>query len=818
MEFVFDADTYAMSMDSKGNNDSSQSSILPIPSAPLKISNFQLHNDLTKRLSNLRIIQTINKGLSTNQKDSIADQQDVSASALAFKYARNTLDLLASSPAVPTSELQESNDLDSRILGNRLSRVLNQNNYDRSLRESLKRIPATEPAERGDVGGSVYRGSANGQLVDRLGHNLPAGDSADSSTDVIPASGFSNTVGNRRKLRGIIEQDILSHHYLSLRGFQPIAEKLTYLKNDMSELNACYVTITDSLNKIITSSSSVRQTLKQEKKQRDLARVKKHLLTSFRSNFTLNQYEEHYLLNGEINEDFFPILERVSKIHDNCDILLAMNNESLGISIMNQMSHTIDLATDRMVSFLKKNLGNSQDAKNVQKALTYIEKNSIEKFNGVVEELIEARSREVVGEFERQLGAAAPADHTSREVASAVGGNSNTNRTLSNFSYDPKRFTSDILAYLHTVIVNELESTQSLFPLDRPSSIQSITNRILDSLSRLLRRAIESTLRQESKPTIVINLYELLDLYTMMYGKLIDSKQSQLISTLELLKGQSRERLFNIVLLKLRQAKIDSEAEEIDEEFLGLPDWVIDFYAEFLGIFNKDLGEEFLGMGNDESNRLCTQIVDEPMKILESQSKKLNMSKRNKLIFEINGIDYIHSKVEVIPRLLEKSKEVNERLEGLVKELSDNEFDRLLRNSGLYDIYNLVNMIFALEDDFFDVSLYEPIKENKLFNVGTFEDANKKLGDFLGTYITSNDVNNVISPTILGEVSVEPSVRFVKFYGKLVEIVRKYLRDEKGKEVDVFSWSGEEVAVILDATNELTRNELASEASDQGGV
>ncbi|QPG74967.1 hypothetical protein FOA43_002306 [Brettanomyces nanus] len=773
-------DTYAMTM-GMGDLKTGNSSSLPIPSAPLKISNFNIQKDLTKRISSLSIIQTINKGLKGRQIEQEQGEQrdqreqreqretnlvNVPNSSTAFKYAHNTLDLLASTPSIPIADHKESNDLDSHILENRLSRVLNQNNYDSTLRQSLSMIEK------------------------RLNREENTSEAEADNYQYITSPGTQGLI-SRRKLRDNIEEDILKQHYLTLRGFQPIAEKLEYLRNDLADMNSCYGDLNQQLRSIIDSSQGVRHNMAEETKQRDVISIKKNLLSSFKANFTLNQYEEHYLMNEGIDEEYFNLLSKVSRIHSNCDILLSMNNDKLGVSIMTQMARIIDIATDRMASYLKKNLNStyqedtvnrdSRTISSLQRALIYIRKNSMEKFNGVVADLVENRSRLLSEEFDNQLkgySEAAQTQEDSRENFQRTS-KKTSRKTLFMSPYDTKRFASDMLAYVHSVIVNELEMAESLFNFDQAEVenkdlllvIKSVGNKVIDSLSLPLRASLEGILRQEAKPGVVIELYQLLDLYHMMYSKLIDVSKSELLNTLVHLKIEAKDRLFNMIHVRLKDLKVESGAEEIDDDFLGLPDWLIDFYSNFLVIFEGDDGDMLLGMDKDQRNKVESLIVDEPLKILEEQVKKLKLSRRSKLIFEINCIDFLYSKIEVISRLSKKTEEISEKLQVLVKELSDNLFDDLLKHSGLFDIYNLVNMIFALEDDFFDVSLYQPITENKLFNLLTFQDANTKLGDFLATYITSNDLNNLISPTILSQVSVDPSLKFVKFYNKLTQIV-----------------------------------------------
>lgn len=812
MDFVFDADTYVSSIgenESKKNEPSFQ-----LPSTPIKLPSFPFQGDLKERISSFNIIKSINRGLKGDNKedkstdiDSPNQQEEVESSdssvpvASSNKYVNNCLHLLANDPYMTSS--QSSNDpekIQTEILGSELNRVLNRNTYDTTLRRSL------------------------GLLQDQLANQKSAisGDK-NVSYSTLASSGPSGVVA-RRKLRDRVEEDILKKHYLALREFQPIVEKLEYLKGDLDNLNECFNGINTKLNDTISSSSDVRKTLSAEVKQRDITRAKRSLLSSFKTNFTLNQYEQHYLINGEIDDEYFKVLDRVHEIVANCDILLGMNRDKLGVAIMNQMNQNVNVATDKMAGFLKKsfNMASQQSSasrdkntiSNLQRSLIYIKKNSVAKFNTIVSELITDQSRLLIEDFTNQLKGYSESARITYP---------HNKKTLLMSSYDTKRFVSDVLAYVHSVIVNELELVESLFNFDQAEVenqglipvIKSVGNKIVDALSLQMKGAIETSFRQESNATVIVDIYELLDLYCMMYGKLVNKETSELIKTLSQLKQETKGRLLNIIQLKVKACKAESELEDIGEDFLGLPDWFVEFYSKLLHIFDHDTNDKstgFMGMNDTEMKQLTEVLLDEPITLLDEESKRLDLTKRSKMIFKINCLDFLNSKIEVFPRLKDnKGKEVTDRLNSLIEKLSQSQFDDLLKKSGLYDVYNLINMIFSLEDDFFDVSVYQPITENKLFNEATFKEADKRLESFLASYITSDELNKLISPSIISKVSTEPAIKFVKFYQKLSMIVQEYLRDDKGQTIPVFKWDSSHIATLLGVEVPDTTNDQMSD-------
>ncbi|ESW98547.1 hypothetical protein KL918_002064 [Ogataea parapolymorpha] len=758
MDFVFDAyDDYS---------GDSQASSLPVPSAPLKIPNIPLQGDLTRKFSNLSILNHIKpKNKDKHQNEDTA----------AFRYAKTSLELLNASnaslvPLEPTAETTDSN-----VLAGRLSRVLNQSNFDSTIRQSLLLLQSRTEERAASVDGDIdYKNLTSPNMLGSIA---------------------------RRKLRGDVESELLRQHFQSLKKFHLVVKKLNVIKQDLDDLNSCYDEIDGRLSESLQDTAEYKKEVKDLIQKRDLVKIKKSLLVGFRSTFTLSAYEEHVLQNGDVDQEFFNVVQKVEKIYANCDILLSMNNDKLGISIMNQMSSHLQQANERISNFLRKNLNsiyvqndfakNPDSIANFQRALVSVLSRNKDEFDSIVSDIIENRSRIVSEEFMSQLNG------YSNEIRSKP------NKSFIMSSYDSKRYLSDVLAYLHNVIANELEIVESLFTFDQEVSadllpvIRTVVNKVLGSLSRPFKSSYETILRQETKPGVVVELYQLLGLYKHMFEKL--TQDNSLIESLSQLQKDSFKKLLILVSLKIKEIKVESEVEEIDEEVLGLPDWLMDFYSEFLGIFDyhNNSDKTFLNVEKSEEKELFRLLVDEPLELLNTISRKLKLSKKSKKIFMINCLDFMLSKIELISVLSSQAAFIQEMLEQTIQSLIIDEFNQLLNNSGLFDIYNLVNMIYKLEDDFFDVSLYQPITENKLFNVATFQQADMKLQEFLIGYLVSNELNKLISPTILNTIFINSTLKFVKFYRKLLLIVGEYLKDDNDQPLNVFRWDDMHVATLL---------------------
>ena len=190
-------------------------------------------------------------------------------------------------------------------------------------------------------------------------------------------------------------------------------------------------------------------------------------------------------------------------------------------------------------------------------------------------------------------------------------------------------------------------------------------------------------------------------------------------------------------------------------------------------------------------------LIEKPTQLVEDTKRKSKVDKKEILIWSLNCLDYFFNKMDINPFLSKKASYIHQQIDKTTKTLTDLEFTGLLKSSGLFDIYNLVNMIFSLDDEFFDVSFYQPILENKLFNANTFLNANQKLEEFLSSYINQNELSSLMSPTLFNKVFFDSSMKFIDFYKKLSLIVQEYLRDSENNAIKVFQWDDMTIATLL---------------------
>lgn len=803
MDFVYDTDSFT-------HDDTDTSFQSPAFKMPQAFQSFQTA-DLSKRFGNLSILN-----LNKKDNDQLLNGKET-LHEISINRAEKTLELLDRIGTGNPSSSSNGHYVNENEIMNKLSLITEKSSgYDSSLRNSLS------------------------QLETRIDSELEKIDEDDEDNDLSNGKFYLNnltekgSVGDMSRfyLRGIIEEDLIREQSTSLRKFQKIVNSINSIKDDVSEVLNQSTELTTSIEETMDSIKATKAQIDTYTKDRELINVKKDLLLAFKSTFTLNQYEEHILKFGDLNDpttaiDFFNAIDRVKEIQSNCDILLGLENETLGLTILSNMNEILNLVKDKVLHFVQRNIEtiyssnelsmSSIDSETFQKAFIYIWINDNDGFDSVVSKLVSTRSRLVLNDFMNQL------KNYSNEVNESIE-DIKKNGKLFLSSYDTNKFVSDTLAYVHNVLVNEMEGAKSLLTFEFTKEISlsekelnNLIGRIVQSivsyLCKPVRGSIENSIRQEGKISVLSDVNGILDLYKSMYLKLLpeitqdeneqyQKKHDSLIITISSLENEIQEKTFSLINLKLKNVEADfKELNQIDDNTL-LPDWIVDWCQFISELFqHKDTsGREFImGFSHTQWDQFLSLLIDNPVAIMNDYVRSAKAdSKEELMIWEINCIDYIISRISVISELNSKCTDLEDLLKNKVTALKTNEFNKLLHNSGLFDIFNLINMIFELDDELFDVMYYQPITENKMFNLETFTNANLKLSEFLSNYINNNTLTKLMSPTIYNEVFSGSSIKFVKFYGKVLAITNEYLKQPStGDSYKIFQWDEYSVATLL---------------------
>lgn len=758
MDFI-DFDTFTKDASGSDND------VFPQPQPPLSLPIASNLDQFSKKLSNLVLPGNILNNDNTKPSNEISEVDNVME-----KYAKMSIDLIKRE----TGDVQLENEEDSKessvrtSLSTRLSRVLNDSLSDATIREIFSNLQ-----ERFDK-------ESNGYVADLIELGIVGSMS-------------------RKKFKGRIESELIRNQLNILKQYQPIVKQLKQIEVKLNKLNELSVQTNDKINKNFDFSNKLNLEIKDLNDNKRLIGLKKNLLISFKEKFTLNEYEEFVLNSGDLNNEFFTTLARAERINENCSILLSLDNPQLGLKIIAKSNQMINRSIDRIVSYTNKTLGNMYSLSSKSRLATlhqcfkYLQ-NKLNYFNSIVNTFSESRSKVLVDEFNRQVQGDFEVNGQGR--SSSI---SSDSRPIYMSAHDPVRFVGDLLAYVHSVSVNESETITSIFTMGDDNDkefeniIQDVTDKILQSLSRPIKARVEQIVSSETKLSTLVQIFNLVELYNIMFTKQL-GKAGNIVETVKQLIKVCQGRIFMIISNRLATIK-NKNLTKLDLNLdLQPPEWIIEFYSDILPIVDQITTETILNLSPEENEKFLNLIVNEPIQVFNEHvdHNKVFSEKKDVLIIKSNFLDLILSKTIPVSLLSEKVLEVNEMIDKLTEEITQLELNNMLGQCGLYDYFNIINMICPFSDDFFEVSIYEPIKENKLYTKDSFVQVDEKVQEFFPSAMIEmqQSLLKLNSPIVVNQIIDNSFMQFVKFYCKLDLINKEYLDFS-------FTWSDMEIATLV---------------------
>lgn len=758
MDFI-DFDTFTKDASGSDND------VFPQPQPPLSLPIASNLDQFSKKLSNLVLPGNILNNDNTKPSNEISEVDNVME-----KYAKMSIDLIKRE----TGDVQLENEEDSKessvrtSLSTRLSRVLNDSLSDATIREIFSNLQ-----ERFDK-------ESNGYVVDLIELGIVGSMS-------------------RKKFKGRIESELIRNQLNIRKQYQPIVKQLKQIEVKLNKLNELSVQTNDKINKNFDFSNKLNLEIKDLNDNKRLIGLKKNLLISFKEKFTLNEYEEFVLNSGDLNNEFFTTLARAERINENCSILLSLDNPQLGLKIIAKSNQMINRSIDRIVSYTNKTLGNMYSLSSKSRLATlhqcfkYLQ-NKLNYFNSIVNTFSESRSKVLVDEFNRQVQGDFEVNGQGR--SSSI---SSDSRPIYMSAHDPVRFVGDLLAYVHSVSVNESETITSIFTMGDDNDkefeniIQDVTDKILQSLSRPIKARVEQIVSTETKLSTLVQIFNLVELYNIMFTKQL-GKAGNIVETVKQLIKVCQGRIFMIISNRLATIK-NKNLTKLDLNLdLQPPEWIIEFYSDILPIVDQITTETILNLSPEENEKFLNLIVNEPIQVFNEHvdHNKVFSEKKDVLIIKSNFLDLILSKTIPVSLLSEKVLEVNEMIDKLTEEITQLELNNMLGQCGLYDYFNIINMICPFSDDFFEVSIYEPIKENKLYTKDSFVQVDEKVQEFFPSAMIEmqQSLLKLNSPIVVNQIIDNSFMQFVKFYCKLDLINKEYLDFS-------FTWSDMEIATLV---------------------
>lgn len=362
-----------------------------------------------------------------------------------------------------------------------------------------------------------------------------------------------NTDYARRHLRYNIEAEVIAGNGAALKDYSKLIDRLETIGSTISDLTKSF---NEMSTRTVEASKSTKSLLDEASKlseQQENTKVKKILLEAFKAKFVVSESEIEILTTSSypIDDAFFKALRHVNKTHTDCQALLATEDQNMGLEIMQMMSQYLDKAYNRLFFSvqrdLKASVGTASSSGIKPKRLTASEDAALRKklsqslvilaerpsfFESALRSLGESRQRALSAKFIDSLTV-----------------DTRVEKAIDFYAYDPLRYVGDILAYVHSEIVNEREALYTLFEYNSQyhqqndngleSENQNVTmlfspeetippllGKITSAMIKPMKTRIENIIAAEARIPSVYQLIDKLKFYEGMYHKAFYGKSA----------------------------------------------------------------------------------------------------------------------------------------------------------------------------------------------------------------------------------------------------------------------------------------------------
>lgn len=368
--------------------------------------------------------------------------------------------------------------------------------------------------------------------------------------------GLQNTAETRRNLRLDVQEELIQCNGEIVQDFGQVAEQLKRIGAAVSNLNSSCM---EMRKHIATSTRETGPMLEEAKTilaDKRQVETKQQLLDAFKQHFVISDADLSTLTSTAepVNDDFFRILTRVKKIHEDCQILLGTENQRLGLEILEQSSRQLNAAFQKLYRWVQRefqslDLENPQISASIRRALRVLaERPTL--FQNCLDFFAEAREHILSDNFYAALtGASLDQDHPVMGKAIELS------------AHDPLRYISDMLAWAHSATVSEREALEVLFisegdeiaksiaagiesepwsragddekaqPFDGRKALNELVDRDLAGVFRQLKQRTEQVIQSHEDATLAYKIGNLVNFYTNLFSNLL-GQESSLLETL----------------------------------------------------------------------------------------------------------------------------------------------------------------------------------------------------------------------------------------------------------------------------------------------
>lgn len=535
--------------------------------------------------------------------------------------------------------------------------------------------------------------------------------------------GLHNTAETRRNLRLDVQQELIECNGEIVRDFGQVAEQLKRIGSAIQNLSSSCAEMRKHIGAANRATGPMLDEAKSVLLDKRQVETKQQLLDAFKTHFAVSDMDLAALTSTAepVNDEFFRILTRVKKIHEDSQVLLGSENQRLGLEVLEQSSRQLNAAFQKLYRWVQRefkslDLENPQISAAIRRALRVLaERPTL--FQNCLDFFAEARDSTLSNNFYAAL-TGNPVDQDHPVMGKAI--------ELS--AHDPLRYVSDMLAWAHSATVSEREALEVLFvsegdeiakriragiesepwtrsddteavpAFDGRKALNQLVDRDLAGVFRQLRQRTEQVIQSHEDAVLAYKISNLVTFYGSIFTNLL-GEQSSLLETLRPL-ADTAMRSFRSTM-RDHVANIQAELA-ISPDDLAAPDFLTDA-LETLQVLMKSYDTSIVT--TDRAQRIegfrpiLQEALDPFLAGCENIAKRLRSP--NNHILALNCLLTTKDTLKQYA-FADRTAELQSKIEESEKELIDAMHAWFLRESGMKSLVDHVATVDDLASSYKD--------------------------------------------------------------------------------------------------------------------
>jgi hypothetical protein len=561
--------------------------------------------------------------------------------------------------------------------------------------------------------------------------------------------------------------------------------------------------------------------------QKQHVETKQQILQAFASHFVISDDETAALTSSTepVNDEFFRVMTKVKKIHQDSEVLLGTENEKLGLEILDQSSKQLNAAFQKLYRWIQKDfktldLENPQISSSIRRSLRVLaERPAL--FQSCMDFFAEAREHNLSDSFHAALTGGPGADTYGKPIEFQA--------------HDPLRYIGDMLAWAHSATVSERESLETLFiaegdelakgikagldadpwsrrngedaevVYDGRKALNELVSRDIAGVGRVLRQRTEQVVSSHEGATLAYKIANLIGFYRNTFVKLIGTEAS-FLDTLDTLQS-SAQRQFR-ANMRDHVASIQAELS-ITPTNPSPPEFLEESFETLRALMKSyDTSYAAAQVGEDAFQPVLVEALDPFLKACETLSKRMPPPSSD--IFITNCI--LQAKITIAPYsfVAAKQAQLDEQLTDRSANLIETQYEFFVDNSGLEPIFDAIFALTPIDES----SNHVADAAKKLASLDVFQPqalmaTSQQLDDFLPSALMDamDYLRELRSPALVREVTEAAAEKFCADFemveerlvavDQTLEAAREDGEEEKPRLRDLFPRTSGEIRVLL---------------------